>query len=320
MIRDAINELFYGRFGVTDFRAVPLPAGVGKEIMGLKLDAEVAPDIQDKLKAEWYDAGILLFRGAATSEEEHLRLSRCFGTLEPHPIEAIRIPEYPELIQLSNEFGLRGPVYDYGDGVPNYGAIPWHTDLAFEVTPNAGALLRMVRKATVGGQTSFLDTALAYDAMDEAFKQRIDGLEARFEFCADRSKMRFCNPGGKRIGESKAAFFPDYLPVIRPLVWAHPASGRKIINVCPLNIQAIVGMEQAESDALIQELLDHVIDDRFVYTHNWEKDDVMLWDNYRMMHRASGHPVDVIRTAQRTTIKGLVPAGRALEVKEVEPA
>lgn len=288
-------------------RALP---GIGQEILGLDLDGEISSDTAREMREIWYEAGMVLFRGIGTSPEALLRLSRCFGELEPHPIEYFRHPDYAELILLTNKGGLRGPVYAF-DGVPTYGRIPWHTDLAFQTVPNAGALLNMVEKAEIGGQTAWLDTALAYEALDESLKQRIDQLEARFEFCTDLGRMRFNNPGGTRVGEAKANF-PDYPPNARPIVWAHPVTNRKILNICPLNIQGIVGMDEAESDPLIQSLIDAVVQPRFIYEHAWENNDIILWDNYRMMHSAMGHPVDVTRVVHRTTLRGQATVGRTL--------
>lgn len=291
---------------------------IGMEVIGLDPGQPIDTATAAELRALWYQAGVLLFRGMGTSAEALLDLSRCFGELEPHPIEQIRMPDYPELIELTNRDGPKGPVYAY-DGVPTYGRIPWHTDLAFQPVPNAGALLNMVHRAEQGGMTAWLDTTSAYESLSDDLKRRLDGLEARFEFCADLGRMRFQNPGGTRVGVSKASF-PDYPPLARPLVLQHPRTGRPIMSVCPLNIQAIVGMEQAESDALIEELIDAVVQPQFVFEHDWGDNDIVLWDNYRMMHKAQGHPLDVLRIARRSTLRGHTVMGRVLDGAKQEAA
>jgi taurine dioxygenase len=289
-------------------RALP---GIGLEVLGLDLSHEITKDTVHELREIWKKAGVVLFRGVGTSPEALLHFSRCFGDLEPHPFENIRLPGYPELILLTNKGGPRGPVYAF-DGVPTCGRIPWHTDLAFKTVPNAGALLNMVEKAEIGGHTAWLDTALAYEALDEALKRQIDGLEARFDFCADLSRMRFNNPGGIRIGDAKSDF-PDYPPIARPIVWNHPETSRKILNICPLNIQGIIGMDDAASETLIKTLIDAVTQPQFIYEHAWEDNDIVLWDNYRMMHSAVGHRVDVTRVVHRTTLRGQTTVGRIME-------
>ena len=291
---------------------------VGRDVTEFDFEGDV--DVADAavLRQAWRDAGVLLFRGGGVSPERLLKLSRIFGEPEPHPIPDLRLPGYPDLILLTNKGGLRGPVYAF-DGVPIYGRIPWHTDLAFSIKPNAGALLNMVERASCGGHTAWLDTALAYEAMDSALKRRLEGVEARFEFCADLGRMRFLNPGGERVGASSSSF-PDYPPIARPLVWRHPDTGRIILNVCPLNLRGIVGMDQAEGDSLIEELIDAVIQPEFIYEHDWVQGDIVLWDNYRMMHSAAGHPVEVIRVAHRTTLCGHASTGRVLDEEGVRAA
>ncbi|WP_380874314.1 hypothetical protein ACFB49_47150 [Sphingomonas sp. DBB INV C78] len=292
-------------------RTKALP-NIGQEVLGLDLNEDVDEATTRQLLAIWREAGVVLFRGVGTSPETLLKLSRCFGELEPHPIESLRLPGHPELILLTNKGGLRGPVYAF-DGVPTYGRIPWHTDLAFQEVPNAGALLNMVHKAEVGGSTAWLDTARAYQALDDGLKRRLGGVEARFEFCSDLARMKFANPGGTRVGDSKANF-PDYPPLARPIVWQHPVTQVAIMNICPLNIQGIVGMDEAQGNELIEALIEAVIQPQFIYEHAWQEGDVILWDNYRMMHSAMGHPVDVIRVVHRTTLRGHAQAGRILDV------
>jgi len=283
---------------------------IGLEVIGVDAAKAIDDDLARQLVALWREEGVLLFRNVGVAPELLLNLSRCFGELEPHPVPDLRLPEYPELILLTNKGGPRGPVYAF-DGVPTYGRIPWHTDLAFQEVPNAGALLNMVEKATIGGRTAWLDTAAAYDALDESLKRRIEGLEVRFEFCTDLSRVRFGNENGTRVGEMKMNF-PDYPPQARPLVWKHPQTGRAIMNICPLNLQGIVGMDEAESDELLPTLIDKLCQPQFIYEHDWAQGDIILWDNYRMMHRAEGHPLDVIRLVHRTTLRGSAKVGRTM--------
>jgi len=266
----------------------------------------------------WLDHGVLVFRGIGTSPETQIALSRCFGELEPHPIAKFRRGGYPDLILLSNEHGAAGPVYDF-DGVATTQRIPWHTDLAFTTTPNAGALLRMVRKPDTGGQTGWTDTAAAYDALDAATKADIADVEAVYLFRTGLEDMRFNRPEGRRI-TPRHDNYPTFPPVANPLVWTHPETGRKVINLSTLNIDHIVGRRDDRGDALIRRLIDHTLNPRFRYVHDWQNNDMVLWDNRRSMHMAFGHPVDQIRVVHRTTIKGTVTMGRVLEAADTGDA
>ena len=296
------------------FECTQCPGGFAVTITGLDLGQPIPAATAQALRQAWLEHGVLVCPGLGTGPEEQLALSRCFGALEPHPIERFRMPGWPELILLGNENGPSGPIYDFGAG-PVTQRIPWHTDLAFTTTPNAGALLRMVRRPASGGETGWIDTAAAYDALDAATRAEIDGLEAVYHFRAGLEEMRFHRPDCTRLSP-RAESYPDFPPVANPLVWVHPETGRKMLNLSLLNIERVLGLPEAESAALIERLLAHVLQPRFQYIHHWRENDMVLWDNRRTLHSALGHPADQIRVVHRTTIKGTVAMGRMLETTE----
>lgn len=293
------------------FALQPLSSPVGREVVGLDISTEIAPETAKALHAAWLEHGFLLFRGIGTSPEVQLRLSRCFGELEPHSIPVFRHPDYPELILLTNEGGPSGPIYDF-DGQHIHGRIPWHADGAYLPTPNSGALLRMVRKAEDGGQTGWLDLALAYDELDADTKAAIADLKAVYHFRAGLEEMRFNKPGGVRITPRKDNY-PHFPPVLNPLVWVHPETQRKVLNVSTLNIDHMQGMPTADGDVLIERLIAHIVQPQFQYIHDWDNNDMVVWDNRRTLHTALGHPADQIRVVHRTTIKGDIQMGEILE-------
>jgi taurine dioxygenase len=292
------------------FETKPLKTGVGAEIIGLDLSRPIDEDTRRDLCDTWLDAGILLFRGMGTSSERQLALSRCFGGLEIHPVTSIRLEGCPEIINLTTR-GIE-PIVHYFDGEAIAGRIPWHTDMIYTTRPCRGALLRMVEKPPAGGQTGWIDTAAAYDALSEEMKQRIDGLEARHDFVDDICDMRFARPENMRHGTMGTQKFEDFPPVAHPLVWVHPESGRKALMVGPLHLIEMVGMSREEGDPLLEELVAHTTDGRFTYIHDWELDDMVLWDNWRTNHMAFGISPDYDRTVQRTSIRGDHEMGRIL--------
>ncbi|MDE2596909.1 MAG: TauD/TfdA family dioxygenase, partial [Sphingomonadales bacterium] len=74
------------------FEVRELDGTFGREIVGLDVSAGIAPDVSAALKQVWLQHGVLVFRGIGTSPEVQLELSRCFGELEPHPIDKFRLP------------------------------------------------------------------------------------------------------------------------------------------------------------------------------------------------------------------------------------
>jgi taurine dioxygenase len=291
------------------FEIEPLEGAVGAEISGLDLDMPIDEVTRRALYEAWVEAGILVFRGIGTSAERHLALSRCFGALEVHPVPILRLARYPEIISLNNT-GDTEPIIHYFDGKPIADQSAWHTDTIFTPSPCRAGVLRMVHKSETGGETGWIDTAAAYDALSESMKQRIENLEARFDFVVDLCDMRFGRFENLRHGDMGSVQFPELPTVIHNIVWTHPESGRKSLNLSPLHLTELVDMSRSKGDAILEDLVNHTIGGPFTYVHDWEEGDMVLWDNWRTMHRAFGIPPHCEREVQRTTINSERVIGR----------
>jgi taurine dioxygenase len=85
------------------------------------------------------------------------------------------------------------------------------------------------------------------------------------------------------------------------------------LKLSPMHARYILGMDKAESDALLTELALHLTDERYAYFHDWGQDDMIVWDNWRVIHSARGVPLHCSRRAERTTIMGDYKVGRYLD-------
>ena len=297
------------------------PMTVGAEIAGLTPGMEADPEIAAELRAAWVDHGILLFRDVA-SVDYHLSLSRVFGELELHPYPELRSALDPFLIELGGV--KRAPAYVYDERELRVNRIPWHRDSAFTPEVFEGAMLRMVVPAREDGETLLAYTAAAWYDLPAAIKQRLDGLEykatLRLEYL-DRTPagalwqtMRRAteaeDPGGRKSGLHDEAIPKRYPSVVQPVVLRHPASGRPCLLLSPSIIDRFLGMEEAESEALLAMLMEHMLQPQYVYRHKWRANDAILWDNIRFMHAAPGHRIEDQRFALRTTLAGAVRTGR----------
>jgi taurine dioxygenase len=165
-------------------------------------------------------------------------------------------------------------------------------------------------KRAEGGETGWIDTAAAYDALSSEMKRRIGNLEARFDFIVDLCDMRFGRFDLLRHGDMGSIDFPKIPSVIHKIVWTHPESGRKSLNLSPLHLRNIVGMSRNDGDEILKELVRHTTAELFTLVHDWEVGDMVLWDNWRTMHRALGIPPHCQREVQRTTINSERIIGR----------
>jgi len=151
-----------------------------------------------------------------------------------------------------------------------------------------------------GGDTSFCNTRAAYDDLPEATRRRLDGLKAVHTYQASRSANRMV---ALAADEKKAV--PD---VVHPLVRKHLPTGKNALYLSTTRLECVLGLDRAESDALIDELLAHVTQPRFLYDHKWRPGDLVIWDNRCSMHHANGdYPLDARRLLHRIILAGETP-------------
>ena len=287
----------------------------GIVIHGLSPEDVGQTSIAEELRRLWIQHGLLLFRETDDSPEFQIELSRCFGPLENHPVREIWVEGYPELISLVAR-PESGSIVSI-DGRQFAGWIPWHLDTVYTTRLNRGGLLRVVQSTSWGGETGFVDRMEAYDTLPERLKTQIEGKEIahQLEALGDAAVSKRRNVEVIRYRGSTTALKSrskeDFPPVAHPAVFLQPETGRPTLNLSPLFSQYVVGMDRAESDALLEELRDHIAACPS-YHHKWESGDMILWDNWRMAHCVSGAPVDEVRIMRRTTIGGDYRLGRSL--------
>ena len=172
----------------------------------------------------------------------------------------------------------------------------WHTDASYMPVPVVLGMLYAVAvpPASVlgGGETEFADMRTAYDALPEAMKGAIDGLVAIHDVFWSRAQIGFTEfPPGER---------EKYPPSPQRLVRRHPASGRKTLYLSAHGSH-IDGWPVPEGRLLLHDLTEHATRREFVYSHKWQKGDLVIWDNRVTMHRGRPHDESAPRDLRRAT-------------------
>jgi taurine dioxygenase len=279
-----------------------LDAPLGAEILGLDLSQGASPADIARIRAALADRGVLVFREQADlTPAQHVAFSRTFGPLEIHVQHAFHHEQHPEILIVSNVVEDGKPI-----GLTDAGRY-WHSDLSYVAEPSLGSLLHARELPDEGGDTLFASMVAAYDALPSGLRARIDGLEAEHSYEA-RNKLQQAKYGDLRPGLSEEQR-AKVRPVIHPVVRVHPESGRKALFVNEGFTTRIVGLPEDESQALLRELFDFSVQDRFLYRHNWVANDLLFWDNRQTMHLATPFPPHYRRRLNRTTVRGDVPVG-----------
>jgi taurine dioxygenase len=186
-----------------------------------------------------------------------------------------------------------------GDGRTIVFGGAWHTDDSYLAVPAKATMLYAHVIPPKGGDTLFADTTAAYEALDAATRAEVDGMRAVHTYQSRRN----VNVVPTRSASEEA----QTPPVDHPLVRTDTAAGRRSLYLNPNRMESIVGRDDAASDAVLDRLIAHATDDRFVYRHVWQPHDVVLWDNGRSMHRATADYGDARREMHRILLRGTVP-------------
>jgi len=233
--------------------------------------------------------GVIAIRDQDLSPEAQIAFSKRFGPLSIHVLEEQLLAGHPEILLVTNK-KENGRFL----GIPDLGR-KWHTDQSYQENPALGSLLYALEVPEDGsGDTWFADMTAAYEALPEAERHRLDGLQAEHRY--DHKHQNF------ELSDNQI----DRLPgVIHPLVRTHPETGRKALYLGVQLVKRIVGLAPDESDALLAELHAHCTEPAFVYCHKWRQGDLVFWDNRCTMHAAQ--PYDDTRYTRhmhRTTVIG----------------
>ena len=287
----------------------------GARVTDLDPDTLDDPEVRSSLRDLWIDRGVIVFNGVSGGTESHIRLSEVFGECEVHPLRPLDAASALELSDI-RYLPEDGDIYEI-DGELRGGWLPWHSDLMYVDAINHGGILRPIRLPEHGGgDTGFIDQIAAYASLPDDLKARIEDLNVIYWIQLNIETERFVHvPNLKcvRMRNSSARIMEkvDTFPrVVHPLVFVQPETGRKVLNLSPWPAQGIEGMENDEGDELLHRLAEHLVDESRAYIHQWHDDDMVLWDNWRMLHSASGMHPDDVRHLQRTTIKGDYALGR----------
>jgi taurine dioxygenase len=242
----------------------------------------------------------LRFKKTKISDAQQVAFSRHFGEFVIHPkqLQEGGHPSHPEILVISNAMKNGKP-----SGAMGNSEATWHTDTWFYEKPPAGAILRAVAVPPTGGDTYFLSTYLAYDALPEALKKIVDHRQIFFQNVYDKT-------GTLRLGKTAPSSrdFREWSGMVHPLVRTHGETGRKALYLGGTAEGTwIVGMPLDESDALLAELWDHTTNHQEVFVQQWDEGDIMMWDNRCTMHRRDSFDPATIRIMHRTTTSGERP-------------
>ena len=273
---------------------------IGAEIRGIDVRVRLPVDTYQRLRMALCQHAVLVFRGQEITDPQQIQFSAGLGPLE------MTIPSDP--IGDGGPLGVISNVDKLGEIIPpndvrslyTKGNMLWHSDGSFKPIPLRASLLAAKAIPPAGGNTEFASLTASYETLSAPQQEQLQGLFAEHSLAHSRAQI-----APNLMTES---FLDDTPPVPQPMVRLIPETGRRALLVGSYATH-IVGQPLHEGQTLLAELLAWVTRPEFVYSHRWQLNDLLVYDNRCCLHRGRDWDrANCKRILHRTTLAGDGPA------------
>ena len=264
--------------------------GIGVEVSDFSL-ADLTRENISFLRSKWVKYGLIVFPKLPLSHDEFKDFALSFGNFGDDPFIS-SLPDYPNIAEIKRSANEKA--------TPFGGT--WHSDWSFMKKPPSATLLHSKVIPPVGGNTLFANTEKAFAALPEEMKDKLRNLKvihsAKIPYADDGFYALEKEERSMKIlpsKEAKATFS-------HPMIKIHPETKKECLFINPVYTINIEGFSEDESQQLLWELYEHMIQDQFVYEHVWNEDMLIMWDNRTVMHQATGGYDGFDRLLHRITL------------------
>lgn len=266
----------------TTLQVIDRTPRIGSEIK-ITLDTLLSGVEAKNIREVLEQRGVVFFRGLEINDEQQVAIAKTLGNLVANEGEG-------GIYKISLDKGVNQRA-EYLKG-----SLFWHFDGSLQPYPNLAAVLRAIKLSATGGQTEFCNTYAAYDDLPEDEKQAIANL--RVIHSAERSQY-YVTP---EMSYEEIQFWQKSPTKSCPLVWTHQSRRKSLLLGATADY--VEGMRIEDSRALLARLRDWATQPHYVYRHEWEVGDLLIWSNTGTMHRALPYSFDSGRLMHRTILAG----------------
>lgn len=269
-----------------------LKPGFGAEIFGVDLHKASAAEraaVVDLFQRH----GAILLRNQKLTPDDLETFVSAFGEPEDHTLKEFTLPGHPKVYILSNRTKDGVPIGAHNDGVG------WHTDYSYKAEPVMCTMLYAVEVPPEGSDTLLADGCAAWKALSPERQKQLLPLKLHHSY---QHFMRTRQYGARELPEEIIRANPD---VIHPLIRTHPANSRKALWPSTGTVIDVIGMPKEEGLQLVDELVEFMTQEQFVYRHKWKVGDVLMWDNRCTLHTGTLYDdTKYFRTMHRLWARG----------------
>ena len=269
---------------------------LGGEIIDLDISNRLTQDQINFINESWDERLVLVFKKQNLDDHKLINFSKYFGELDPpgpNPYGVTFLPEFPEINVISNVKNEQGtPIGNLGDG-----EAVWHADMTYQKLPPKAGILYALEVPENQGNTHFANMALAYSELPNRLKEKINGKILIHDSAHNSAGML-------RKGYEEVENPSDTPGARHPIVIRDKNTNKKLLFLGRRPHAYIIGLELEESEDLLNEIWEHATQDKFTWTQQWEKGDLLMWKNLNVLHKRDAFDPNTRRVMHRTQIKG----------------
>ncbi|MGB0998486.1 MAG: TauD/TfdA dioxygenase family protein [Pseudomonadales bacterium] len=243
----------------------------------------------------WLQFGVLRFRNQSLDDNALQQFSARFGPLEEMPLGRMSKQDRAKItniyVTVLSNIRINGKAIG---GLGNAEA-SWHSDMTYVDTPPPASVLLGIEIPPVGGDTYFADQAAAYAALPESLRQRISDLSIKHD--AAHTSIGSLRPGYEPFDDPR-----DAPGSIHPIIRTHEETGKQALYLGRREWAYIPGLSLSDSEALLDELWSYAALPQNVWQQTWQPDDLIVWDNRRVLHRRDDFDNNTRRLMKRCQV------------------
>ncbi|MDC0185653.1 TauD/TfdA family dioxygenase [Gammaproteobacteria bacterium] len=269
----------------------PYTEALGAEILNINLGRKLSDKNLSLIKDAINKYHVLFFRDQDITSNQFINFGKNFGSLEIHPLIPT-LPGHPEIIEMKS--------LETGPAPMARNSEVWHSDMSYTKVPPYAGILKAMNIPESGGNTMFLNAALAYEALSESMKKFLSKLKAVHSIVKTMNNDELLDSNSLK----RFIMMNEKLPPIEhPIIRTHPETGKKLIFVNEIFTSHITGLNSNESDAILQFLYRHIHNPNFQCRFIWQQNSIAFWDNQITQHYAVAD-YSSLRTMHRLTVDG----------------
>ncbi|KAF4126627.1 sulfonate dioxygenase [Geosmithia morbida] len=247
---------------------------IGTEVRGIQLSSLDSKQ-KDELALLAAERGVVVFKDQDFVDigfQKQKEFAAQFGPLHVHQ-NGGHVKDHPELLAIYRDLTAGAVDNQIKD---NVSSIKWHTDMSYEINGMGTTIFLALDTPKTGGDTLYLSTVAAYNALSPLYREKLHGLEATHSGL-DQA----------RVADHKERFIREPIETDHPVVRTHPVTKSKSLYVNRLYTRRIKGLKEEESANILNFLYNHIEhgQDWHIRVH-WTPGTVVVYDNRVTQHSA----------------------------------